>query len=242
MAWKFEMEEDKESDASKTDSLRSKISKTPTIFSLCATFLLASTLSLATANYYSLFTHSFLAVSSPQFPSTDKFPEPQYSNCGDSPSEARKRNCSFDLLSFSWQTQECFDSEVINSFLAHPSRPWVYYTSPSANETVAPEVVAQGETVAYVTWEYHVVHCTYMWMQMHRAYAERGFIDSHVDSWAHTRHCQVVSLEKSFTPETVNVEGKLRYPECRRVNVGKPKDWPSDHETAFATMPPHVSR
>jgi hypothetical protein len=158
---------------------------------------------LLTANYYSLFIHSFFAVSLPQFPGTGK--ETQYTNSGSNPSVARGRNCSFDLLSFSWQTPECFDGELINAFLTHPSRPWLYYSSPSSNETMAPEVVTQGDTVAYVAWEYHVVHCTYMWMQMHRASAERGFADSHVDSWAHTRHCQIVSLEQRFTPETVNV-------------------------------------
>lgn len=242
MASGFEMEEDKESYASTTDSVPPNNSRNSTFWKLCATCLLASTLSLATANYYSLFTHSFLANSLPNLPPIDQFPEPQYTNCGNSPSEARQRGCSFDLLSFSWQTPECYDAEVMTAFLAHPSQPWVYYVSPSGNETVAPEIVAQGETVAYVNWEYHVVHCTYMWMQMHRAYAERGFIDSHVDSWAHTRHCQMVILEKSITPDTVSVVGNLRYPECRRVNVGMPKDWPPDHEAAFAAMPPHVSK
>jgi hypothetical protein len=102
----------------------------------------------------------------------------------------------------------------------------VYWTNASAVETIPAEVVAKGETEPYVTWEYHVVHCTYMWLQMHRAYGERGYIDVHLDGWEHTRHCQEVALETGIDSSEVNTKGELSFPECRSIKLGAPVDWP----------------
>ena len=112
------------------------------------------------------------------------------------------------------------------AFLSHQKRPITFWTNNTAVETVPLEVAAKGEMNLHVTWKKHVIHCTYMWMQMHRAYGERGYIDSHLDNWAHTKHCQTVILEKGIPPETVNAEGTVNYPECRDVRFGKPPNWP----------------
>jgi hypothetical protein len=107
------------------------------------------------------------------------------------------------------------------AFLSHQKHPITFWTNNTAIETVPLEVAAKGEMNLHVTWETHVIHCTYMWMQMHRAYGVRGYIDSHLDNWAHTKHCQAVILEKEIGPETVNAEGRVNYPECRDVRFGK---------------------
>jgi hypothetical protein len=183
------------------------------------TVLLTSTICLSLSNYYHLFTHGFLHTADTDVRYLSSIANTQtYTNCGDSPSTARSRGCSFDLLSFSWQTPECYDEPLISAFLAYPPKPWKFYKNFSATEEISQSVAALGESNLHVTWEYHMVHCTFMWMQMHRAYTERGYIDSHLDSWAHTRHCQVVSLNREYGPDVVNVEGKLRYPECRPVS------------------------
>jgi len=112
------------------------------------------------------------------------------------------------------------------AFLSHQGHPFTFWTNNTAIEIVPLEVAAKGEMNLHVTWETHVIHCTYMWMQMHRAYADRGYIDSHLDNWAHTKHCQSVLLEKGYGLETVNAEGRVNYPECRNVRFGKPRNWP----------------
>jgi hypothetical protein len=60
-----------------------------------------------------------------------------------------------------------------------------------------------------------------MWMQIHQAFGERGYIDSHLDSWEHTKNCQNVVLATNYTIDTLNVEGKVRFPECRSIYSDK---------------------
>ncbi|KAK0649769.1 hypothetical protein B0T16DRAFT_410690 [Cercophora newfieldiana] len=139
-----------------------------------------------------------------------------FPSCGSSPAEARSRGCHFDILSFAWQTPECFDAKLMDSFLAFGN--WTFYAEPNRTaETVDLETALRGESSLFVDWKYHVTHCTFMWMQMHRAYAVRGYIDSHLDSYAHTMHCRWTLLERDTAPETVNVVANLKYPVCRKV-------------------------
>lgn len=64
------------------------------------------------------------------------------------------------------------------------------------------------------------MHCAYMWRQMHRAYADRGFIDSHLGSYNHTLHCQKVVTEKreGWLADTA---ARVRYPRCEQISAGE---------------------
>jgi hypothetical protein len=201
------------------------------LYPVLVAILLTSTACIVIANYYNLFTHGFSSASDPDI-RVDRYDKSNlHTNCGTSPSMARSRGCSFDLLSFAWQTPECYDEPLISSFLAYPTEPWRYYTNSSATEEVPQAVAALGEMDLYMTWEFHLSHCTFLWLQMHRGFTDRGYIDSHLDSWDHTKHCQTVILERKYGSEIVNVEGKVKYPECRPVRgplfpgqSGKAKD------------------
>ncbi|SLM37906.1 hypothetical protein LPUS_07898 [Lasallia pustulata] len=163
-------------------------------------------------------------------------PAPIYTNCGHSPATARDRGCSFDILSFTWQTSECYDEPLVDSFLSYPPEPWRWYTVPGGAEEVSFDVAALGERDLYVNWEYHVVHCTYMWMLMHRAYTVRGYIDSHLDAWNHTLHCQLVALEKGIGMDVVSVAGRVQYPDCRAVG-GPVNEDGAEEEIGLLKMP-----
>lgn len=144
-----------------------------------------------------------------------------WKDCGSSPTEAKQRGCKFDILSFAWQTKECHDEDLLNDFINAGS--WKFYKEPSSTSTSVPlEVANRGELDLFVDWEYHVWHCTFMWRQMHRAFTVRGYIDSHLDNYAHTKHCQHALLNRSIPMDTVNVIGALKYPQCRQVQVGEP--------------------
>jgi hypothetical protein len=50
----------------------------------------------------------------------------------------------------------------------------------------------------------------------------RGYIDSHLDSYRHTLHCQRVLLTDNMGArpmKTVNVVAELKYPECKQVGM-----------------------
>lgn len=96
---------------------------------------------------------------------------------------------------------------------------WQFYAHPNRTDVVVDLATAlEGQRTLYVDWRYHVTHCTFMWRQMHRAYALSGYIDSHLDNYKHTLHCQWVLVEADTPLETVNVVAELKYPECRKVH------------------------
>ncbi|MCJ1305602.1 hypothetical protein MMC08_008417 [Hypocenomyce scalaris] len=220
----------------------SKFEKLQKIYLYAAAVLITTALCLYLASSYRLITYVVAStnnISNP-FTSSAAFakPKPVFTDCGDNPSTARSRGCSFDVLSFSWQTPECYDEPLISSFLAYPPEPWRWYTNVSGTEEVSLAVAAQGERDLFVSWEYHIVHCTFMWMQMHRAYTVRRYIDSHLDSWKHTLHCQLVMLERGIGMDVVSVAGKVMYPECRAVGGETFGDGPKE-EIGRLKMPKH---
>ncbi|PVH84633.1 hypothetical protein DL98DRAFT_357202, partial [Cadophora sp. DSE1049] len=133
--------------------------------------------------------------------------------CGENPAIARSRNCSFDLISFAWQTPECFDGPLVSEFSAY--QPWSFYTDVfgRGNETVSKDIAEAGDSNLWVTWNFHVVHCTFMWRQMHRAY-EKGWIDAHLRAYNHTLHCQGVLLDHETGWKDVVTAARVIYPLC----------------------------
>ncbi|KAK4495419.1 hypothetical protein PRZ48_013750 [Zasmidium cellare] len=145
-------------------------------------------------------------------------PTAEWSSCGDDPATARSRGCSFDLLSFAWQTPECYDTSLMAEFASwNGDGDWNFYANPNYTEPVSQHIAIQGErTPLFVKWDYHVVHCTFMWRQMHRAY-ESGWIDSHLANYNHTLHCQKMILMSPEEALKKPVMARLIYPECLRV-------------------------
>lgn len=153
---------------------------------------------------------SFMAVAG----SNNVYVERRWNDCGGNPDEARRRQCQFDILSFAWQTTECYDNETAESFKRHRGS-WSYFADPFGQLPVDEEVVLQGNRTFFVTTEYHFVHCTYMWRQLHRAYSVLGFIDEHLNNWNHTLHCQEMLLNStSLEMEDVSTVGRIIYPTC----------------------------
>jgi hypothetical protein len=155
-----------------------------------------------------------------------------WTSCGSNPSTARSRGCQFDLISFSWQTPECYDSTLVSEFASFS--PWTFWTSENGTETVSLEEAFLGERKLWFPWRYHVVHCTFVWRKMHRAY-EVGWIDSDLRGYGHTMHCQKMVLmemegEESEEGRFFEVDGErvvtaanVIYPTCERLGVGTTK-------------------
>lgn len=148
------------------------------------------------------------------------FSQPKvWSDCGGTPAIARSRGCSFDTLSFAWQTKECYDRNNTETFRLHNGT-WTYFYDHDGHE-MPEEVAMAGETDVWVLPKFHFTHCTYMWRQLHRAYTVRGYIDAHLDNWHHTLHCQKMLLNEGkyggSLPMTANTVGRIIYPECRKI-------------------------
>jgi hypothetical protein len=145
-----------------------------------------------------------------------------WSSCGSTATQARDRGCSFDLISFAWQTPECYDAPLVSEFAAWDS--WEFYTEPFGTVTVPLQDAMRGEQSLWVPWRYHVVHCTLMWRQMHRAY-ENGWIDAHMHAYNHTMHCQKVLLRKGIDEEEVSTRAAIIFPVCERVGSEVGSEW-----------------
>ncbi|KAK4495022.1 hypothetical protein PRZ48_013349 [Zasmidium cellare] len=145
-------------------------------------------------------------------------PKPTWSSCGSDPETARSRGCSFDLISFAWQTPECFDADLVSEFASWEGD-WTFFADDKFTQPVDQSVASQGErTPLFVPWDYHIVHCTFMWRQMHRAY-ENGWIDEHLGNYNHTLHCQKMTLMDEKAAEKAVTVARIIFPECRRPDV-----------------------
>lgn len=137
-----------------------------------------------------------------------------WESCGDSPESARSRNCSFDLISFAWQTTECYDIALVNEFSTWSN--WTYYADDGLTIPVTTTEALMGERDLYVDLAYHTVHCTFMWRQMHRAYVS-GWIDEHLSNYNHTLHCQDILLWNKTSVARYVTHARVIYPVCCRV-------------------------
>lgn len=140
----------------------------------------------------------------------------RWSSCGDNPDTARSRGCSFDLLSFAWQTPECYDSDLMAEF-ADWEGEWSFYADDKFTQPISQQIAIRGDrTPLFVKVDYHMVHCTFMWRQMHRAY-ENGWIDAHLANYNHTLHCQMMLLMDPVEAAKKAVMARVIYPECLKV-------------------------
>ena len=152
------------------------------------------------------------------------FPEPPESyNCGSSPSTARARNCSFDIMSFSWLPAPCYDGALTDEFLSRSDWSWWRYADQmnEERETVPQSVVGIGEHDSlFVVWEYHLQHCLFMWQKLHRALSpDGGYVDTYISNLNHTMHCQKMLMLRGVELSEVNTMIRIKYPDCVRIGT-----------------------
>ncbi|KAK7997808.1 hypothetical protein PG989_005848 [Apiospora arundinis] len=138
--------------------------------------------------------------------------------CGSSPAEATARGCQFDVISFSWLPDACYDAELSEAFRQKYALEW--FADPDKRRPLSYAEIMTGEhTGLYVNWEYHVAHCTAMWKKMHRALlGERGgkhAIDGYIGVYAHTEHCEKMLLGgRHYALDVINTRIAVKYPDC----------------------------
>ncbi|KAH8427482.1 uncharacterized protein LDX57_005195 [Aspergillus melleus] len=159
-----------------------------------------------------------LAVTNPTIqralvPAPKKFHTP----CGSTPSEARKAGCHFDVISFCWLPDACYDAELSRQFDDENKLEW--YLDPNRTLPLSHQDIMTGEyTGVYVNWEYHLRHCTAMWKKMHRAVLGSGgreAIDGYIGVYEHTKHCEMMLLgDRSIEWEAINTRIMVKFPDC----------------------------
>lgn len=137
-------------------------------------------------------------------------------HCGNSPTEANSNGCSFDVMSFTWLPAKCFDEPLIEDFLGQ--RNWTWYLDGHGQQKANEADVRNGiHNEVYVSWEYHLMHCTYMWRKMHWAVLQGlDSLDGYIGNPAHTEHCGEMLLGgfETASPQVTNTMIYTKFPAC----------------------------
>ncbi|KAK1951987.1 hypothetical protein LY78DRAFT_731604 [Colletotrichum sublineola] len=145
------------------------------------------------------------------------------SPCGNSSSEAKARGCHFDVLSFCWVPEECFDRELTEEF--RKAGPWTFYTDMNKTATVTEEQFSSNTQHVYLTNRLHKAHCAYNILRFHKALTDGRMVRKE-DVLAHTKHCTLVLTEIN-EPNDIEVRARIQYPDCGHFSTsfpGKEKD------------------
>jgi len=145
--------------------------------------------------------------------SLPQLPEPLYTDCGGSPEEARRRNCSFDWMMHTWFTPECHHADLLQEY--YEKKQWFWSLTEDGTYVVPTDIIALGEhETAWTTEWFHREHCTYMWKKQLRYVQDWEWMDDTAHEYEHTDHCSKFVLEPTLLKnlnDTVLVPG---YPKC----------------------------
>jgi hypothetical protein len=81
--------------------------------------------------------------------------------CGHTWQEAEARGCIFETISFAWVQPECYFPNLVEEFDAHVHTP--FFWDPEGKRQMDMEEVKKGHNMAYVPWEHHLKHCSWLW-------------------------------------------------------------------------------
>lgn len=143
-------------------------------------------------------------------PPVDIAPKP---DCGQSPEDAVEAGCVFDLMSFAWIYPVCVDEELTTEFLK--LKDWAWWTDADGSEEVAQDEVALGRhKEIFVTWEYQLQQCVYLWKKIQRAAADRDQLDTFTLDPDHTAQCIEMLLDREAPVEETKTLMVSKYTGC----------------------------
>ncbi|KAJ5958999.1 uncharacterized protein N7479_006149 [Penicillium vulpinum] len=145
--------------------------------------------------------------------------ESQKYTCGNSTEEAKRRGCTFDVLSMNWLPEQCARDEALEFIDYAVNETWVYYRDRHAEHPIegTDELSELGDKFWWSTQREHMVHCAFMILRLHKVLERGGKIDHLTGSFGHTKHCVMMLLDASKAdPENdrVNTPGNIALGSC----------------------------
>lgn len=148
--------------------------------------------------------------------------EPRLRNCGNSSSEAEALGCRFQLWSYAWVPEPCFDPVLEEDWLEMQPQPsptgWQYFEDFNGTRVVDVDVVLRGRSdKLYTTWGQHLWHCAFTWRKVLRSLNGSGVKLTERDlQYGHTEHCSDMAvMANDWDFDVINDLLTLGFLECR---------------------------
>jgi hypothetical protein len=141
--------------------------------------------------------------------------------CPRSPEAARQAGCIFDIWSYGWHPQECFDQELYDTMLAlqfddFKPHNWTWRLPPPTRRVVPMEEVVAGlHEAVETTWDWHVTHCRYALLKVTRNLVRGDPLDEWSSAYKHTQHCAwVLHNHEWLDGDAMLTTDNMWYPAC----------------------------
>lgn len=122
-----------------------------------------------------------------------------------------------DLISRAWLPKDCFDTELTTEFLNFSE--WRWYADKEGTRELSREVVERGDgpNPLFVSRQYHLVHCAFVWKKYQRAVLHGVPIEDYIANYSHTEHCTRELVEEREAPDTPDSPFWLLFPFCPKL-------------------------
>jgi hypothetical protein len=131
--------------------------------------------------------------------------------CGNSPTEARKRGCHFELITLSWVAHDCHDHELVERYSRNHT--WQWYHHETAMTPMEDRVVKSGELhEVWTTSDYREALCSYALEKLQRDVVQEWPRDGAVLDTALTSTCAGGQSGRDL--DTKRTLWQVRYPIC----------------------------
>lgn len=112
----------------------------------------------------------------------------QWKDCGASPEEAQEKGCKYDVVLVAWVHADCFDGELMESYLSEVDYP--FWLDRALQQPTTLEEVRKGvHPVVFSNQEFHMAHCAYFLEMSIRGFRNRDVWDNTTLDMEHTEHC-----------------------------------------------------
>lgn len=138
-------------------------------------------------------------------------------DCGNSPDEAKARDCIYSIVLHSWLPKSCLTHEDEQDAVdMYHDRHWPYETAAGKNLTM--DELALGDYGHFTTtFDWHVVHCMYVWKRLHRTILDPAQeLDSYTANYHHTSHCVKMIGGHAGGMKDSGTKIFVKYPKCAR--------------------------
>ncbi|KAF5019110.1 hypothetical protein F66182_8879 [Fusarium sp. NRRL 66182] len=140
-----------------------------------------------------------------------------HGDCGNSPEDARARDCRYSIVLHAWLPQSCLtEADAQDAETMYKERNWIYTAASGQNLTM--HELATGDFGHFVTaFDWHVTHCMYVWKRLHRTVLDPNKeLDSYTASYHHTSHCVKMIAGRSDGMVDLGTKVFVKYPKCAK--------------------------